>query len=37
MTKIAILGWGSLLWDKNMAQQEFDKHHGPSLFISMRA
>lgn len=28
MTKIAILGWGSLLWDKNKTQREFDKHHG---------
>ena len=25
MTKIAILGWGSLLWDKT--HPEFDKHH----------
>jgi len=32
MTKIAILGWGSLLWDKNKAQQKFDKHHGPWKF-----
>lgn len=27
MRKIAILGWGSLLWDKS--HREFDKHHGP--------
>jgi hypothetical protein len=26
MTKIAMLGWGSLLWDKS--HREFDKHHG---------
>ena len=26
MTKIAILGWGSLLWDKT--HREFDRHHG---------
>jgi hypothetical protein len=26
MTKIAILGWGSLLWEKT--HREFDKHHG---------
>jgi hypothetical protein len=26
MTKIAILAWGSLLWDKT--HREFDKHHG---------
>jgi hypothetical protein len=25
MTKIAILGWGSLLWDKT--HREFDRHH----------
>jgi hypothetical protein len=30
MTKIAILGWGSLLWDKS--DREFDKHHGAWMF-----
>lgn len=30
MTKIAILGWGSLLWDKT--HREFDKHHGAWKF-----
>jgi len=30
MTKIAILGWGSLLWDKSY--REFDKHHAPWKF-----
>lgn len=30
MTKIAMLGWGSLLWDK--AHPEFDKHHGAWKF-----
>jgi hypothetical protein len=30
MTKIAILGWGSLLWDKS--HREFDKHHGAWKF-----
>lgn len=32
MRKIAILGWGSLLWDKNKAQRGFDKYHGPWKF-----
>jgi hypothetical protein len=26
MTKIAILGWGSLIWDK---REEFERLHGP--------
>lgn len=30
MSKIAILGWGSLLWDK--AHREFDRHHGEWKF-----
>ena len=30
MTRIAILGWGSLLWDKS--HREFDKHHGAWKF-----
>jgi hypothetical protein len=30
MRKIAILGWGSLLWDKT--HREFDKHHGAWKF-----
>ena len=30
MTTIAILGWGSLLWDTN--HREFDKHHGAWKF-----
>jgi len=30
MTKIAILGWGSLLWDKT--HREFEKHHGAWKF-----
>lgn len=32
MRKIAILGWGSLLWEENKAQREFDKHHGAWKF-----
>jgi hypothetical protein len=27
--RIAILGWGSLLWDRDEAGREFDEHHGP--------
>jgi hypothetical protein len=30
MTKIAILAWGSLLWDRT--HREFDKHHGAWKF-----
>ena len=30
MTKIAILGWGSLLWDKT--HREFDRHNGEWKF-----
>jgi cation transport regulator ChaC len=30
MTKIAILGWGSLLWDKT--HRKFDRHHGAWKF-----
>jgi len=30
LTKIALLGWGSLLWDKS--DREFDKHHSGWMF-----
>jgi hypothetical protein len=30
MTRIAILGWGSLLWDRS--NRDFEKHHSPWKF-----